>query len=299
MPPFPTLYQRLNDITNPSDTTEIGDLVARNIFAGAFIGNDFSRQYAIDDCCGNFLTIDTATGLPSINLGRVQRDPSQLARFWGMTWDSTTGNLYTVVSNTFSIFANTRFFLVRLDRGHEVVAVVIGELPSIAQGVAMFGIAVDSIGRMFGIDVLGDRLFAIDKNTAQISPIGPLGFSANGALGFDFDDATGTLYLTTINDASSTSSLYTVNTLTGQATIVGPLVNGNQHAALAIASGAPCVPPTRSPGSHSALLRAAWPLAITTGNRNHECEPADRRNASGECLCGQQRPVASSGWRAC
>ena len=118
------------------------------------------------------LRIDTATGLPSINMGRVQRDPSQLGRFWGMTWDATTGTLYTVVSDTFSIFADTRFFLVRLDRGHDVVAVVIGELPGIPQGVAMFGIAVDSIGRMFGIDVLGDRLFAIDKNSAQVSPIG-------------------------------------------------------------------------------------------------------------------------------
>ena len=175
---------------------KIGDLVARNIFAGAFIGNDFSLPVPIDDCCGNFLTIDTATGMPSINLGRVQRDPSQLARFWGMTWDPTTDTLYTVVSDTFSIFSNTRFFLVRIDRGHDPVAVVIGQLPSIAQGVAMFGIAVDSIGRMFGIDVLGDRLFAIDKNSAQISAIGPLGFSANGALGLDFDDAAGALYLT-------------------------------------------------------------------------------------------------------
>ena len=38
-----------------------------------------------------------------------------------------------------------------------------------------------------------------------------------------------------------------MNTLTGQATVVGPLVNGNQHSALAIASGAPCVPPTEVP----------------------------------------------------
>jgi len=44
---------------------------------------------------------------------------------------------------------------------HEVVATTIGELPDIAQGVEMFGIAVDPIGRMFGVDVLGDQLFAI------------------------------------------------------------------------------------------------------------------------------------------
>jgi hypothetical protein len=70
VPPFPTLYQRLNDISNPSDTETIRDLVARDILAGTFIGNDFSEQFAIDDCCNNFLTIDTATGEPRIKYGQ-------------------------------------------------------------------------------------------------------------------------------------------------------------------------------------------------------------------------------------
>ena len=48
------------------------------------------------------------------------------------------------------------------------------------------------------------RLFAIDKDTAEVSPIGSLRFNANGAVGFDFDDATGTLYLTSIDDNSGT-----------------------------------------------------------------------------------------------
>jgi hypothetical protein len=245
--PFPTLYTRLNDITNPADTQDIRDLVARDIFASAFIGQDFSQQFAIDDCCSNFLTIDTTTGEPSINLGTVRHNPSQLARWWGMTWDSTTDNVYVVASNTFDILSNTRFFLVRIDRGHEIVATTIGELPGIAQGVAMFGIAVDSIGRMFGVDVLGDRLFAIDKQNADAAAIGPLGFNANGALGLDFDDLTGALYLASLDNNSGISNLYTVNTSTGLATSHGQLGNGSQHAALAIASGAPCVPPTEVP----------------------------------------------------
>jgi hypothetical protein len=97
---------------------------------------------------------------------------------------------------------------------------------------------------MFGVDILGDRLFAIDKDTAEVAEIGSVGFNANGAVGFDFDDATGTLYLTSIDDNSGIASLYTIDTMTGEASAVGQLVNGNQHTALAIASGAPCVPPT-------------------------------------------------------
>jgi hypothetical protein len=161
-----------------------------------------------------------------------------------MTWDPTTNTLYAVGADDFTPAADTNFFLTRIDRGHDVVATTIGGLLGVPQGVAIVGIAVDPIGRMFGIDILGDRLFAIDKETAEVSPIGPLGFNANGALGFDFDDATGTLYLTSIDDNNDTANLYTINTTTGEANIVGQLIHGNQHTALAVASGAPCVPPT-------------------------------------------------------
>ena len=221
VPPFPTLYQRLNDITNPSDTDEIGFLIARDIFAGTFIGNDFSQQFGIDDCCEHLLTIDTATGEPLINMGRVQGSP-QIQRWWGMTWDATTDTLYAVGADDFSPMGDTNFFLTRIDRGHEVVATTIGGLLGIPQGVAIVGIAVDPIGRMFGVDILGDRLFAIDKDTAEVSPIGSLGFNANGAVGFDFDDATGTLYLTSIDDNAGYRNLYTIDTTTGEASIVGP-----------------------------------------------------------------------------
>jgi hypothetical protein len=221
-------------------------LVARDVLAGTFIGNDFSQQFAIDDRCNNFLTIDTATGEPSINLGRVQGS-AQIQRWWGMTWDPTTDTLYAVGADDFTPQSDTRFFLARIDRGHEVAATIIGDLLGIPQGVAIVGIAVDPIGRMFGVDILGDRLFAIDKDTAEVAEVGPLGFNANGAVGFDFDDATGTLYLTSIDDNSGNANLYTIDTATGEASVVGQLVNGNQHTALAIASGAPCVPPTEVP----------------------------------------------------
>ena len=246
VPPFPTLYQRLNDITNPSDTDEIASLNARDILAGTFIGNDFTQHFGIDDCCEHLLTIDTATGEPLINMGRVQGSP-QIQRWWGMTWDATTDTLYAVGADDFSPMGDTNFFLTRIDRGHEVVATTIGGLLGVPQGVAIVGIAVDPIGRMFGVDILGDRLFAIDKDTAEVTPIGSLGFNANGAVGFDFDDATGTLYLTSIDDNAGTGNLYTLNTTTGEANIVGQLIHGNQHTALAIASGAPCVPPTEVP----------------------------------------------------
>jgi hypothetical protein len=111
----------------------------------------------------------------------------------------------------------------------------------------MFGIAVDPIGRMFGVDVLGNQLFAIDKDNAEAASIGSLGFNAAGVVGLDFNDVTGTLYLTALDNAASIGNLYTLNTLTGEASVVGQMGGGDQHYALAIASGAPCVPPTEVP----------------------------------------------------
>ena len=242
-------YNRFNDISNPGDTEQVSDMHGLNGFAGSFIGNDFSREFLVDDVNASFFSIDTASGEQSFSSGSVHGAPEFLPNgvFRSMTWDPTTNTLYAVGTDTFGIFPETRFFLARIDMGHEIVATTIGELPSIAQGVEIFGMAVDPIGRMFGIDVLGDQLFAIDKDTAEATPIGPLGFNAAGIVGLDFDDNTGTLYLTALDSAASIGNLYTINTLTGQASVVGQMGMGDQHYALAIASGASCVPPTQVP----------------------------------------------------
>lgn len=241
-------YNRFNDLASPANTEQVGNLHGLNGFAGAFVGSDFSREFLIDDVNGSFFTVDTATGEQSFSLGSVHGSPEIAVGGWrSMTWDATTDTLYAVGTDTFGIFPETRFFLARIDMGHEIVATTIGELPSIAQGVAMFGIAVDPIGRMFGVDILGDQLYAVDKDTAEAVPIGSLGFNAAGVVGLDFDDVTGTLYLAAFDDAASIGNLYTLDTLTGQASVVGQLGAGDQHYALAIASGAPCVPPTEVP----------------------------------------------------
>ena len=242
-------YNRFNDLANPGDTEQVSDMHGLNGFAGAFVGNDFSREFLIDDVNASFFTIDTVSGEQSFSSGSVHGSPEILPNgvFRSMTWDATTNTLFAVGTDTFSIFPETRFFLARIDMGHEIVATTIGELPSIAQGVEIFGIAVDPIGRMFGVDVLGNQLFAIDKDTAEAAPIGSLGFNAAGVVGLDFDDVTDTLYLTALDGAASIGNLYTLNTLTGEASLVGQMGAGDQHYALAIASGAPCVPPTEVP----------------------------------------------------
>ncbi len=245
-------YSRLDDLSHPAATQDIGALPGYTAFAGAFLGKDFSQQFMIDDSGGAVFTLDTATGVASRNLGRVLEAPPlpRIGLWRGITWDATTQTLYGLATDTFDILPDTRFFLARIDRGHDVEAKLVGELPALSEGVAIFAIAVDPIGRLFGVDILGDRLMAIDKDTAVALPIGPLGFDAAFGSGMDFDDGTGTLYLATIDFNTQISNLYTVDPLTGEATVVDrrqQLGNGSQHMALAIASGPPCVPPADVP----------------------------------------------------
>jgi hypothetical protein len=245
-PPFGPRYQRINDIANPADTTELSSLIGRDVFAGDFIGDDFSRQFLIDECCRQLLTIDTETGETTINRGIIQGSP-EVVVWRGLAWDATTETLFAVGTDTFAALPDTRFFLARLQLGHDVVATTIGELPGLERSVSIIDIAVDPAGRVFGVDIQRNLLWAIDKETADASAIGDLGFNATGALGLDFDDATGKLYLASLDADSQIGSLYTVDTLTGGASAVGQLGDGSQHMALAIASGGPCVPPGEVP----------------------------------------------------
>lgn len=83
-------------------------------------------------------------------------------------------------------------------------ATVVGEMP-----VTMTDIAFDPSGNLWGISF--NQLYRIDKTTAGVALVGNLGISAN-SLVFGAD---GTLY-------AANTNLYTLNTTTGAASLVGP-----------------------------------------------------------------------------
>ena len=91
---------------------------------------------------------------------------------------------------------------------------------------------------MYGVDIVTDTLVAIDKTTGEASTIGSIGFDANFAEGLDFDDTTNTLYFAAFDNETGLSTMYTLNTETGEGTPVSPIgpdPGGAQYAALAIA----------------------------------------------------------------
>jgi hypothetical protein len=108
----------------------------------------------------------------------------------------------------------------------------------------IFDITIDPSGLMYGIDVDGDALVAIDKTSGATQAIGSIGFDAVFGEGLDFDPETGILYLASSDESSA--SFYTVDPATGAATLVGPLAGELDTMAVA-KSGAVCATPADTP----------------------------------------------------
>lgn len=84
----------------------------------------------------------------------------------------------------------------------------------------IIGIAFDSAGQLYGVDIGSDILVTIDKGTGADASVGSLGIDINYAQDIAFDRATDTLY-GTLYEASGAGGLYTINTTTGAASLVG------------------------------------------------------------------------------
>jgi len=89
----------------------------------------------------------------------------------------------------------------------------------------MIGIAMDSVGTIYGIDLGTDSLYIINPETAQLTPIGYLGMDLNYIQDIGFDKENNILYGTLFGtqDSVYVSGLYTVDLETGQANLIGSL----------------------------------------------------------------------------
>lgn len=230
-------YVRFPDLASVSTVQEIGNRQRAPLVGGDFVDNDFSKEYAVDQY--NMLqTVDTQTGTRT-PIARLS-DPNLTFAWPSLKWDPSTGTLYGVY---YDESLGTHLYTIDRESGY---ARLVGDFGA---GVQMLAIAFDADGRLFGIDVAGGVLVAIDKSDATTSAVGQLGFNSQYLQSMDFDDATGVLYLAGFDADAAAGVLYTVDTRTGQATPISPLPEGHQYAAFAIA--------TPTPGCASAAS-AAW-----------------------------------------
>ena len=249
------------DAASPGATSAIGG-VARTVVGGAFLDDDFSALYTLDFDSGELLTLDTANASEQV----IGTALALNGESWsGLALDRNDGTLYASSTLMSGGLAST-LYTVDPATG---TATAIG---AIANGGRIIEIAVDPAGQLYGVDIAGDALVAIDKNSGDAVVAGPLGFNAEFAEGLDFDPASGLLYFAAVNDESVFSQpaqMYTIDTATGHATLVGGISadpGAAQISAFAIAvAGGACATPADVPWLSVTPAGATTTAGATTG----------------------------------
>ncbi|PSQ63951.1 MAG: peptidase S8, partial [Bacteroidetes bacterium QH_1_61_8] len=168
--------------------------------AGDFPSDDNSFVWDLD-ADGNLRQIDVETGEVT-EVGTVSGD------WCGMATNPNDGTVYV---NTC-----TELFILDPD-GPSVES--IGSL-----GIDfMIDIAIDGEGQMYGYGLSNDVLYEIDKETAEITEVGSIGFDANFGQGLTWDTKNQELLMFAFNDAAFQAEFRSVDRATGSTELIGPL----------------------------------------------------------------------------
>ena len=243
------------------------------LVGGAFIDGDFSTMYAIDGFSAAhtnaFVTVDTATGV----ISNVATSTNTLGEGWSsLDYDPTTGNLYAASA---ACGSTSTLWTINPATG---ASTLVGDITGAA---CIVGIAVSPDGLMYGIDIVSDALFAIDKTNGSAALIGSIGFNANYAQDMTFDHSTGVLYYAGFDAGAFTDQMYTVDLATGAATAIGNIgpTTSEIDAMAIMTAGGPCSQPadlpwlsispasgTTAPGGSTPLVLAIDPGAAAEGD---------------------------------
>jgi hypothetical protein len=198
---------------------------ARSLFAGDYIGTDYSKLYAIDSDTNQFLSFSTSTGAETV-LGTST--PGAGESWSGLSYDSSTSTLYGSATTC----ASSSLYTINTTNG---TATLVG---AVSNAGCLIDIAVSPSGQMYGVDIVADTTVAINKSTGAGTVVGSTGIDANFAQGLDFDDATGTLYYAAFNNGAFNGELRTIDLATGASTLVGAFgADTTEIDAYAIAGG--------------------------------------------------------------
>lgn len=253
-----------------------GDVTAcgGGIAGGDFAGDDFSRWLAFDGLIArpedasdfSLSWLDTRTGEYD-HIGWVYTDDPwepPYTRWSGLSWDRATGTMYAVAKqpgdsppyNDCQDRPATELYVIDPDAmppelrmtAERIAAVTVDGEPTCIADIAVHPLT----GTMYGIDISADTLVVIDKNSGAATTVGPLGIDLfnNNNNSVDFDDVTGTLYLSAYQNLNYDieGGLYTINTDTAVAVLVSrwPVTNPDARyigvSGMAIARAVGCGP---------------------------------------------------------
>jgi hypothetical protein len=171
--------------------------------AYAFVG---TALYQIDVPTGAFSKIDDVPAASSgSGFSGMAFDPAD-STYYGVTVAESGAELYTLAITDSSVSATS-----------------VGTVDEVPGAIAL---AVGGDGALYTYGINNDQLVRLDKETAEGTVIGSIGFDANFAQGMAYDEVSGRLYMAAFNDAASQGELRVVDTETGGTALVGTLGRG-------------------------------------------------------------------------
>jgi len=206
----------------PSDNPGSSESIASSsvtVYAATWALDEW---YAIDDGTKAFITIDNKTGDMTI-IGSTGITSSYITT--GLTYDPSSETMYASAGVTIGVDLYTHFYSVDMDTG------VATHLSQVSSPCAIIAIGCDNDGNIYGPDIYDENLYLIDPVTATLTLIGNTGLSLNYAQGAAYDKNEDILYLAAYTGAGG---LYTCDTTTGHAALIGNFPGGEEIAGLAI-----------------------------------------------------------------
>lgn len=188
----------------PEELNIIGPYGGANFSnAGDYPLGEDSFVYELDNA-GDLRTIDVATGEATL-LGNI----GAIGDGWtGMATDPTDGTIYI----------STGTSLATLD----VDGLSYSTIGSWSVSY-MIGIAIDNEGVMYGYDLETAMLYSINKETADITAIGSIGFDPNYGQGLTYDTQHDLLVMAAFNNTTFAAELRLVDPTTGNTELIGVL----------------------------------------------------------------------------
>ena len=196
------------------------------LLAGAFIGGDYSTLYAID-ANGNLDIVDTATGVATL-VGSLGVEPAPRASLGA---DPRSGGLFAILGD--NNCDTTNLYSVDATTG---ATTLIAPVPE-----CVASVAIDPAGLLYLLDTNAQALNVIDI-LGNETTLGPLGIALNPSARIAIDPVSGGLFLIEFDLGSFTNVIFSIDTTTGAATLVGPLGGENPISAPVLAP-APVGPP--------------------------------------------------------
>jgi hypothetical protein len=192
------------------------------LLSGVFVNGDYSTEYAIDDTL-TLVEIDTATGVVTPVGSLMGFDGSSHI---SLTIDPDSGAALALVAR--SPCTSSDFYDVDLTTG---VTTLIGAVDGCMQSM---------------VDAPDGTLYALDRDNGDlvtlapdVTDIGSIGFSLDDADTLAFAPGSDILLLFAFNPDLGTNVLYSVDTSTGAATLIGLLGGADPIAAVALGGPLP------------------------------------------------------------